>query len=84
MPLELLALDPAGPQAIAASLVVVLAEVNRLVYAPLLLVAVSLVYAGTRHEDMRSILRHAASFGGWTVAFMASVAVAIEAFAFFQ
>ena len=61
-----------------------LAEINRLVYAPPLLVAVSLVYAGTRHEDLRTILRHAASFGGWTVVFMASVAALIEAFAFFQ
>ncbi len=61
-----------------------LAEVNRLVYAPLLLVAVSLVYAGTRHEDLRSILHHAGSFGGWTVAFMVAVAAAIETLAYFQ
>lgn len=61
-----------------------LAEINRLVYAPPLLLAVSLVYAATRHEDMRSILRHATSFGGWTVVFMATVAGAIEALAFFQ
>lgn len=61
-----------------------LAEINRLVYAPLLLVAVSLVYAATRHEDLRSILRHAMSFGTWTAVFMFVVAAAIEAFAFFQ
>jgi len=61
-----------------------LAEVNRLVYAPLLLVAVSLVYAGTRHEDLRSILRHAASFGVWTVVFMGAIAAVIETLAFFQ
>ncbi|MEO0531048.1 MAG: hypothetical protein AAF266_10820 [Planctomycetota bacterium] len=61
-----------------------LAEMNRLVYAPPLLVAVSMVYAATRHEDMGAILRHAASFGGWTVAFMVAVAAVIEAFAFFQ
>ncbi len=61
-----------------------LAEVNRLVYAPFLLIVVSLVYAATRHEDLRSILRHASSFGVWTVAFMVAVAAAIEAFAFFQ
>lgn len=61
-----------------------LAEVNRLVYAPLLLVVVSLVYAGTRHEDLKSILHHAARFGGWTVVFMGVVAVAIEALAMLQ
>lgn len=61
-----------------------LAEANRLVYAPLLLTAVSLVYAGTRHEDVRSILRHALSFGAWTVVFMAVIAVVIEVLAFFQ
>ncbi|QDV75621.1 hypothetical protein [Botrimarina mediterranea] len=61
-----------------------LAEVNRLLYAPPLLVAVSLVYAATRHEDMPSILRHAVRFGVGTVGFMVVVAVAIEALAFFQ
>ncbi len=61
-----------------------LAEVNRLLYAPPLLVAVSLVYAATRHEDMPSILRHALRFGVGTVGFMVVVAVAIEALAFFQ
>lgn len=62
----------------------VLAEINHLFYAPPLLVAVSLVYAATRHEDLGAILRHAGSFGGWTVAFMAAVAVTIEALSFFQ
>lgn len=61
-----------------------LAEINRLVYAPPLLVAVSLVYAATRHEDLGSILRHAGSFGGWTIGFMAAVAVVIETFIRFQ
>ncbi|MEQ8849106.1 hypothetical protein [Botrimarina sp.] len=65
-------------------MLILLAEVNRLVYAPLLLAAVSLVYAGTRHEDLRSILRHAGSFGVWTVVFMAAIAAVIEVLAFFQ
>lgn len=61
-----------------------IAEVNRLVYAPPLLLSVSLVYAATRHEDMPSILRHAVRFGVGTIGFMVAVSVAIEAFAFFQ
>ena len=61
-----------------------LAEANRLIYAPPLLVAVSLVYAATRHEDLGAIVRHAASFGAWTVVFMGVIAAAIEVFAFFQ
>lgn len=63
---------------------ILLAEVNRLVYAPPLLLAVSLVYAATRHEDLGAILRHAGSFGGWTVGFMVTVAAVIEGFTFFQ
>ncbi|TWT92477.1 hypothetical protein Pla108_41030 [Botrimarina colliarenosi] len=61
-----------------------LAEVNRFVYAPFLLAAVSLVYAGTRHEDLGAILRHAGSFGAWTVAFMVAVAAVIQVMALFQ
>ena len=61
-----------------------IAEVNRLLYAPPLLLAVSLVYAATRHEDMPSILRHAIRFGVGTIGFMLVVGVAIEAMAFFQ
>jgi hypothetical protein len=39
-------------------------------YAVPLIIAVSLVYAATRHEDMREILPHALRFGLWTVAGM--------------
>lgn len=61
-----------------------LAEVNRILYAPPLLLAVSLVYAATRHEDMPSIVQHAVRFGIGTIGFMVIVAAAIEAMAFFQ
>jgi uncharacterized membrane protein YjjP (DUF1212 family) len=61
-----------------------LAEINRLWFAIPLLVAVSLVYAATRHESMRDILPHATRFGFWTVVFMAAVSAVIEAVAFFQ
>lgn len=61
-----------------------LAEVNRLVYAPPLLLAVCLVYAGTRHEAMRDIVRHATSFGGWTIGFMVAVAAVVEGIALLQ
>lgn len=40
-----------------------------LYYVPLL-VAISLVYGGTRHEDMRLVLRHAAYTAYWITAFM--------------
>ncbi len=42
-------------------------------YALPLIVAVSLVYAATRHEDMEPILRHAVRIGIWIVGFMAVV-----------
>ena len=61
-----------------------LADMNRLVFAPPLLVGVSLVYAATRHEDLRSILSGAASFGWWTVVFMLGVAGLLQLLAAFQ
>lgn len=61
-----------------------LAEINHLWFAPPLIVGVSLVYAATRHEDMRSILKHALGFGAWTTIFMVLAAVVLETFAYFQ
>jgi hypothetical protein len=43
---------------------------NDLWYSLPLVIAVSLVYAATRHEEMTSILRHAARVGAWIVGFM--------------
>jgi hypothetical protein len=42
-------------------------------YALPLIVAVSLVYAATRHEAMEPILRHALRVAVWIVGFMAVV-----------
>jgi len=39
-------------------------------FAVPLILAVSLVYAATRHEDMGPILGHAARIGVWIVGFM--------------
>jgi hypothetical protein len=39
-------------------------------YALPLIVAISLVYAGTRYEDLREILPRAARMAGWTVFFL--------------
>ena len=44
---------------------------NRLWYSVPLIVAISLVYAATRHEVMKPILEHAVRFGIWIVGFMA-------------
>ena len=46
-------------------------------YALPLIVAVSLVYAATRHEPMREIVRHAARVGSWIVGFMAVIFVVL-------
>lgn len=40
-----------------------------LYYVPLL-VAISLVYGATRHEDMRLVLRHSVYTAYWITAFM--------------
>jgi len=42
-------------------------------YALPLVIAVSLVYAATRHEQMRPILAHAARVGLWIIGFMAVI-----------
>jgi hypothetical protein len=52
-----------------------IAQTNQLWYAVPLVVSISLVYAGTRHEDMPSILGHAIQFAGWIVAFLLGLGV---------
>jgi hypothetical protein len=46
------------------------AQINQFWYAVPLIVSVSLVYAATRHEQMRPILTHAVRVGAWIVGFM--------------
>ncbi|MCP4641024.1 MAG: hypothetical protein GY851_11350 [bacterium] len=46
---------------------------NDMWYALPLVVAVSLVYSATRHEQMGPILGHALRIGVWIVGFMAVV-----------
>lgn len=50
---------------------------NDLWYALPLVIAVSLVYAATRHELMEPILAHALRIGVWIVGFMAMVFVVL-------
>jgi hypothetical protein len=45
--------------------------INDMWYAMPLIVAASLVYAATRHEQMGPILAHAVRFGVWVTSFMA-------------
>lgn len=51
---------------------------NRLWYAAPLIVAVSLVYAATRHELVRPILEHAVRFGAWIIGFMFVVFLVLQ------
>jgi hypothetical protein len=46
-------------------------------YALPLVVVVSLVYAATRHEDVRPILEHSVRIGVWIVGFMTCVFVVL-------
>jgi len=50
---------------------------NDLWYALPLVIAVSLVYAATRHEAVEPILCHATRIGSWIVGFMAVVFVVL-------
>ena len=49
--------------------------VHQMWYALPLVVAVSLVYAATRHEYIRPILMHSIRFAAWIVTFMVVVLV---------
>jgi len=53
--------------------------INTLWYALPLVVAVSLVYAATRHEQMEPILGHAVRIAAWIAGFMGIVFVVILA-----
>ncbi|TWT48243.1 hypothetical protein [Botrimarina hoheduenensis] len=61
-----------------------LSAINRLWFAPLLIVGVSVVYAGTRHEDLRSILRHTTTCAVTLVLIMGAVAAVLEVLAYLQ
>lgn len=50
---------------------------NYMWYALPLVIAVSLVYAATRHEQRSSILVHAVRIGIWIVGFMAVILVVL-------
>ena len=51
----------------------ILMALARAWYAVPLIVAVSLVYAATRHEAMGPILQHSVRFAVWIVSFMVVV-----------
>jgi hypothetical protein len=51
--------------------------VNDLWYAFPLIVAVSLVYAATRHERAKPIFLHALRVGAWIIGFMAVVFIVL-------
>jgi hypothetical protein len=51
-----------------------LIAVSQLWHAVPLIVAISLVYAGTRHELARPIMEHAVRLGMWITSFMGVVA----------
>lgn len=55
-------------------------EINRLWYALPLIVAVSLVYAATRHEAIPPILEQAVRFAIWIGVFMLIIAAIMQFF----
>jgi hypothetical protein len=58
-------------------LLLVAADHLLLLYAVPLIIAVSLVYAATRHEQAGPILVHAARIGVWITGFMAVILVVL-------
>ncbi|KKK83865.1 hypothetical protein LCGC14_2789110 [marine sediment metagenome] len=55
------------------SLLLAVGGINDMWYSLPLVVAVSLVYSATRHEQVGPILSHAARIGIWIVGFMAVI-----------
>ncbi len=56
-----------------------ISQMNDMWYALPLIIAVSLVYAATRHEDMVSILAHAGRLAMWIIGFMVAIFVILFA-----
>jgi len=52
-------------------------QLDYIFYAVPPILAISLVYAATRHEDLRLILFHAGRVAAWIVGFMVLAAVLI-------
>ena len=67
-----------NPVVALLSLLLPLAEVNRLWFALPLLVSISLVYSATRHEQMGPIVRHAAWFGAMVALVMVAVGAVLQ------
>ncbi len=55
------------------SLLLAAVGINDMWYAVPLIIAVSLVYSATRHEEMGLILGHSLRIGVWIVGFMAVI-----------
>jgi multisubunit Na+/H+ antiporter MnhB subunit len=47
------------------SLIFAAGQTHKLLHIVILAAAISLVYASTRHEDMKQIFQHAAKIGAW-------------------
>ncbi|TWT37020.1 hypothetical protein KOR34_19670 [Posidoniimonas corsicana] len=69
---------------LSSPLATLLLAETRLWYAAPLIVSVSLVFSGTRHEDPKDILTHALRFGGWVLVFMAVVTAVLQFMAWLQ
>ncbi len=59
-----------------------LAQVNQLWFSLPLIVAISLVYSATRHEETGAILTHAVRLGIMIGGFMAAILVALAALSY--
>jgi hypothetical protein len=54
-----------------------LAQINLMWYSLPLIVAISLVYSATRHEQMSAILAHALRLGTMIVLFMSAILIGL-------
>ncbi len=55
-----------------------LAQVTKVAYMLPLIVAISLVYGATRHEDMHNILRRATRVGAWISVFLVLIFLGLQ------
>lgn len=53
-------------------------DISQIFYAIPLIIAFSLVYAGTRHEHPKPIFLHAAKFGTLVILFMVAIGCVLE------
>jgi hypothetical protein len=76
------AMEPAGDENLSQILLLAV-SLNLIWHAAVIILAISLVYGATRHEQMGPILYHAYRTAFWIVGFVLAIGVVLTAISWF-